>query len=153
MAKTAVDNTANAIIEHIPPAIPKIIEKPTVGTSDVETPHSEVIEERTFEINFREAKWEIHVEATNDENENEWLILNDIPPVEDKIRKLDIRVCLAHPFSVQFGIADSNSIELLMRMGAAIATAEVLANYNGVEDAHTVRRNLNDLLLTVFANP
>ena len=153
MAEVAVENTTNAIIEHMPSALPEISEKPPTLTSDVETPHSGVIEGRTFDIDFRETQWEINVEVTDDEAERDWLVLNNIPPIEDSVRKIDIRICLAHEFSVRFGSSDSNSIELLMRMGAAIAISEVIALDVGVEKAATVRRNLNDLLFQVFSKP
>ena len=153
MAEVAVENTTNAIIEHMPSALPEISGKPPTLTSDIETPHSGVIKGRTFNIDFRETQWEINVEVTNDEAERDWLVLNNIPPIEDSVRKIDIRICLAHEFSVRFGSSDSNSIELLMRMGAAIAISEVIALDVGVEKAATVRRNLNDLLFQVFSKP
>jgi hypothetical protein len=54
---------------------------------------------------------------------------------------------------VRFAQADPEELEGLLRVGAAIAVAEVLARDSGVRAAGTIRRNVNDILREALSEP
>ncbi|WP_446920975.1 hypothetical protein, partial [Klebsiella pneumoniae] len=56
------------------------------------------------------------------------------------------------PLMIQFAQKDGDVSEIMFRVGAALAIAEVLARDSGVSKAGTVRRNMNDILRDVFSN-
>ena len=60
---------------------------------------------------------------------------------------------MAHPFMVRFAQTDTEDVEALLRVAAAIGLAEVLARDSGVRKAGTVRRNVNDILRDALSEP
>ena len=68
-------------------------------------------------------------------------------------RQLSIRVSMAHPFMVRFAQADTEDIEGLLRVAAAISLAEILARDSGVRYSGTVRRNVNEILREALSEP
>ena len=60
---------------------------------------------------------------------------------------------MVHPFMVRFAQTDSEDVEALLRVAAAIAVSEVLARDSGVRQAGTVRRNVNDILRDALSEP
>jgi hypothetical protein len=54
---------------------------------------------------------------------------------------------------VRFSGADNSAIEPLLRAAAALGLAEVLAREAGVNQAGTIRRNINDLLRDSLSLP
>jgi hypothetical protein len=64
-----------------------------------------------------------------------------------------MRVSMAHPFMVRFAQRDRESLEALLRVGAALAIGEVLARDSGVRGAGTIRRNVNDILRQALSEP
>ena len=101
----------------------------------------------------RERKWTINVELTDDPAEGQWLAVTDVAQSREQPRHLDIRVSMVHPFMVRFAQTDSEDVEALLRVAAAIAVAEVLARDSGVRKAGTVRRNVNDILRDALSEP
>ena len=94
------------------------------------------------------------MEITNDPAESQWLVLTDSGlPELGTARRIDIRLSMAHPFMVRFAQADPEEVEGLLRVGAALAVAEVLARDSGVRKAGTIRRNVNDLLREALSEP
>src|SRR5262249_28811098 len=106
-----------------------------------------------FDIQFRERAWSINVEITNDPAESQWLVVSDSGQSSSLPRKIDIRLSMAHPFMVRFAQADPEEVEGLLRVGAAIALAELVARDAGVRSAGTVRRNINDILREALSEP
>ena len=53
---------------------------------------------------------------------------------------------MVHPFMVRFAQTDSEDVEALLRVAAALALAEVVARNSGVRLAGTIRRNVNDII-------
>ena len=145
-ARKAVENTANAMESRLPEVIPAVAVAKPVGTPAEQLPHISTLAKRNFDIQFRDTKWTINVELTDDPAEGQWLTLTDVAPSREKPRRLDIRVSMAHPFMVHFAQTDSEDVEALLRVAAAISVAEVLARDSGVKHAGTVRRNVNDIL-------
>lgn len=152
-ASKAISATVEVLNSHGSDALPIIAAEEPVDTSENEGPHSNVIARKILDIEFLDMKWLISIEAFQDEAESQWLILNDIPPVQNNPRKLDIRLNLGHPFVVRFGQSETPSLEAQMRMAAAIAMSEVLAKDAGVSMSGTFRRNLNQILTEVMGQP
>lgn len=145
-AAQAVQNTAQAIEEHLPDALPAISSAPPVETPAEEPPHVQTLARRQFDIRFRNKDWRINIELTEDPAESQWLICSDIASSTQDPRILDIRVSMVHPFMVRFAQSDTEDVEALLRVAAALAIAEVLARDSGVRHAGTIRRNVNDIM-------
>ncbi|MEQ8345113.1 MAG: ATP-binding protein [Sneathiellaceae bacterium] len=145
-ATQAVDNAARAIQERLPTALPKISNEPLVETSDKLIPHAGTLARKQFDIRFRDKDWRINIELTEDPAESQWLVFSDVAASTEQPRNLDIRVSMIHPFMVRFAQSDSEDVEALLRVAAALALAEVLARDAGVRHAGTIRRNVNDLI-------
>lgn len=145
-ARQAVDNTAQALESRLPPVISVVADTKPVDTPAKEVPHTSTLASRRFDIRFRDRKWTINVELTDDPAEGQWLAVSDVAQSREQPRRLDIRVSMVHPFMVRFAQADSEDVEALLRVAAAIAVGEVLARDSGVRKSGTVRRNVNELL-------
>jgi hypothetical protein len=63
-----------------------------------------------------------------------------------RVRQLQIRFAVDHPFTQAFAGASVEQLEPQLRIAAALALAEVVARESGVSQAGTIRRNVNDLL-------
>ncbi|MDF2369333.1 MAG: ATP-binding protein [Rhizobiaceae bacterium] len=142
----AVDNTARAIAARLPEALPAISDAPPVDAPDEESPHAGTLARKQFDIRFRDKEWRINIELTEDPSESLWLVFSDVAASTEQPRCLDIRVSMVHPFMVRFAQTDSEDVEALLRVAAALALAEVLARDSGVRHAGTIRRNLNDII-------
>lgn len=145
-ADQAVDNTARVIEERLPAALPAISDAKPVDAPDRELPRVGTLARKQFDIRFRNKDWRINVELTEDPAESQWLVLSDVPASNEHPRILDIRVSMVHPFMVRFAQTDSEDIEALLRVAAALALAEVVARDSGVRYAGTIRRNVNDIV-------
>lgn len=152
-AKQAVTNTAKAMQTKLPGVLPAVADAAPVDTPSVEAPHRSTLASRRFDIDFRDKTWSINVELTDDPAESQWLVASDICETRQTPRRMDIRVSMAHPFMVRFAQTDSEDVEALLRIAAAIALAEVLARDSGVRKAGTVRRNINDILRDALSDP
>jgi hypothetical protein len=101
---------------------------------------------------FQGKPWHIHVEITDDPAESDWLSLSSSTLEKDGSRKVQIRLAAAHPFMVRFAQRDSETLEALLRVAAALAIAEVVFKSASSKLPGTIRRNVNDLLSQVFSN-
>lgn len=152
-ARNAVANTAQAMEARLPAVLPAIAAELPVEAAAETLPEQPQLASRRFDIQFRGHPWSIGVEITHEPSESQWLVHSDQPATKDEPRKISIRLNAAHPFMVQFGQADSQELEGILRIAAAIALAELLARDAGVSRAGTVRRNVNDILREAFAEP
>lgn len=145
-ATKAVQNTSRVIEESLPATLPEISKAPPVDAPNEASPHVGTLARKQFGIRFRDWDWSINIELTEDPAESDWLVLSDKTASIDSPRSLDIRVSMVHPFMVRFAQTDSEDVEALLRIAAALAVAEVLARDSGVRKAGTVRRNVNEIL-------
>lgn len=152
-ARQAVTNTAQAMQTRLPEVLPAMADGEPVDTPAKEAPHKSTLANRRFDVRFRNKAWSINVELTNDPAESQWLVVSDTAETRKEPRRLDIRVSLAHPFMIRFAQTDTEDVEALLRVAAALALAEVLARDSGVRKAGTVRRNVNDILKDVLSEP
>lgn len=149
----AVTSAADALGEGLPSALPGLADAEPVDTPEEEPPAQEKLASKTITLPFRGQTWEIEIELTNDPSESQWLVLSDTNQSTGETRRIDIRVSMAHPFMVRFAQNDSENTDGILRLAAGIAVSEVLARSAGVRKAGTVRRNLNDLLMTALSGP
>jgi hypothetical protein len=145
-AREAVSNTTQAMESKLPQVLPVVAYAAPVDTPEEEAPHKSTLANRRFEIEFRGKAWAINVELSDDLSESQWVAVSDTPESRQEPRRLDIRVSMAHPFMVRFAQTDTEDVEALLRVAAALGLAEVLARDSGVRKAGTVRRNVNDIL-------
>jgi hypothetical protein len=153
MARNAITNTTQAMETKLPEVLPGVASAEPVETPQEELPHKSTLANRCFEIDFRGKSWAINVELADDPGESQWVAVTDTPASGKSVRKLDIRVSMAHPFMVRFAQTDTEDVEALLRVAAALGLAEVLARDSGVRKAGTVRRNVNDLLREALSEP
>ena len=152
-AEQAIDNTTQVMETRLPEVLPVVAAAKPVETPTEEAPQKSLLAGRQFDIRFRDKKWSIKVELTNDPAESQWVVFSATPNTQSEPRKLSIRVSMAHPFMMRFAQTDTEDVEGLLRVAAAIALAEVLARDSGIRKAGTVRRNVNDILRDVLSEP
>lgn len=145
-ARRAVANTTRALAERLPRVIEAVAAADLVDTPTHDKPHDATLARRHFAIRFRDTQWSIGVELTSDASESQWLVVSDVAPSREQPRRVEIRVSMVHPFMVRFAQTDSEDVEALLRVAAALGVAEVVARDAGVRKAGTVRRNVNDIL-------
>ena len=149
----AVTGAADALGEGLPSVLPELTDAAPADTPEEEPPEQQKLASKIITLPFRGQTWEIEIELTNDPSESQWLVLSDTDQSTGEIRRIDIRVSMAHPFMVRFAQDDSEDTDGLLRLAAGIAVSEVLARSAGVRKAGTVRRNLNELLMTALSGP
>ena len=152
-AVKAVTGAAEALGKGLPTALPGLADAEPADTPEEEPPAQAKLASKTITLPFRGQTWEIEIELTNDPSESQWLVLSDTDQSTGETRRIDIRVSMAHPFMVRFAQNDSEDTDGILRLAAGIAVSEVLARSAGVRKAGTVRRNLNDLLMTALSGP
>lgn len=152
-ALQAITSTTQAMETRLPAVLPAVAENTPIDASTTSPPPQTRLASRAFDIAFRERSWRINVEITNEPSESQWLVLSDTGPTGEGVRKIDIRLSMAHPFMVRFAQADPEELEGILRIAAAISLAEVLARDSGVRGAGTVRRNINDILRDALSEP
>lgn len=155
LAKTvtqALGNTARAIRERLPAALPEISEAPPVETPNEEPPHVGTLARKQFDIRFRDRDWHISIELTEDRSESQWLAISEVAASTEQPRSLDIRVSMVHPFMIRFAQNDSKDVEALLRVASALALGEVLARDSGVRHAGTIRRNVNEIIRSALSD-
>jgi hypothetical protein len=99
----------------------------------------------------------LNLDLTNDAAIGDWLTVSDKATVETvggvKVRRLSIAISLTHPFMERFAGADATQIESLVRLGAAIGLAEIIARDSGIKMAVSIRRTINELLRNALSKP
>ncbi|MHB1418189.1 MAG: ATP-binding protein [Bacillota bacterium] len=152
-ALQAVANATQAMEKTLPEILPIVAREEPVDTPREEALQKSTLAGRRFDILFRDKDWAIKVELTDDPAESQWLAVSDTPETRGEPRRLNIRVSVVHPFMVRFARTDTEDVEALLRVAAAIALAEVLARDSGVRMAGTVRRNVNEILKDALSDP
>jgi len=110
----------------------------------------EALSKRKIIVERNGTRWEIQLETIDDPAVGNWIEVSEDDPVKG-VRKLGVRVSLAHPFSSQFVGSDREILEPLVRVAAALGLAESTARDAGVRKAGTVRLHLNQLLRETFS--
>ena len=135
VARQAVNNTTQAMEQHLPDTLPAVAAAPPIETPEEELPQIPLLAGREFNIRFRDNDWLINVELTNDPSESQWVAISDMPETPSSPHRLALKVSMVHPFMVRFAQTDTEDVEGLLRVAAAIGLAEVLARDSGVRQA------------------
>jgi hypothetical protein len=158
-AEAATTKTAEVIEREVPHVL-----EPQLAASPSEAPPPEVLPvvptlaRRTIRLELLGQRWEIELELTGDPAVGEWVSLSDRRASSDgssrdDVRRLAVRMALAHPFTDRFGGSSGEQLEPLVRMAAAIMLAETAARESGVRQAGEIRRNINQLLRDALSKP
>lgn len=147
----AVSSSVEEMRIGLPLSIPNILDSDLVDAPVETVVCKSQIMNKIFDISFRDQKWSVCIEISNEFSSSEWLALSDTGRIGDEIRRLHIRMSMSHPLMIQFAQKDGDVSEAVFRLGAALAIAEVLARDCGVSKAGTIRRNVNEILRNVFS--
>ena len=106
---------------------------------------------------YRSQKWRVTVEVS-DEPSHVWDWFEVAERVEasedgDRVNIIRLRMSLRHPFSERYVGVSYENMELLTRVAAGLAIAEVTARDAGARQAGEIRRRFNELLGTVLSKP
>jgi hypothetical protein len=150
-ATTAVARTAVAL-EDVGPVIERQLDAgPDDKLPPKQYPPGHDVGRRTLELDVRGQRWTVSIDLTSDPAAREWLEITDKSSPKGNKRTLGIRLSVSHPFTQRFGGANAEQVEGLIRVATGVAIAEVTAREAGVQQAGTIRRNLNELLLNTLS--
>lgn len=157
-ARLAVERTADAIQNKLP----EVLEEQLVSRSidrglPKDLPNAVFASTREIDVDLRGKKWRIALELSADRSVEDWITLSDKTTSiakkgkEPARRCITVRLSLVHPFMERFGGTTQEQIEPLLRVGAAIALAEITARESGYKMVGELRRNVNELLRDGFS--
>jgi len=158
-AEEAANNTAYVIEREVPRVLEgQLVAIPSDAPPPEALPPTPTLARRVINVELLGQRWEIDLEISSDPALSDWVSLsdrkNDARDGEDaEIRRLAVRVALAHPFTERFAGPDAEQLEPLVRIAAAIMLAETAAREAGVRQAGEVRRNINELLREALSKP
>jgi len=150
-AVRALDETVNDLQKKAPQAVAEVFNstleaKPGV---QVELTKTEQTLHREFNIRFNKVDWKVSIELSYDPSLTELIEIGDrfINPglFDSGVRHIGIRLSLTHPFMVEFAGADTNKIEPILRITAALGLSEIIAK-DSYKNQVEVRRNFNELI-------
>ena len=158
-ADIAMDRTADTIEREAAPVLEhQLRDEP--GPSEP-APAFEPVQSmasRLIEVPLHGCRWLIELELSNDPAVGDWVDICEQPirldPVGgENVRKIGIRLSLAHPFMERFSGAEPGQIEPLLRLATALVLAEITARDGGVRFAGRIRRYVNELLRDALSKP
>ncbi len=153
-ANAAAANVREVIEKKAGHVIERIIDSEEVGEDVLPEPaRKNYAHTENLLLNVAGRKWRVLIQLSDKpEDRSEWVDITDRPAgaSTDDVRRLGIRVSLANPFTVRFGTSRA-AMDILIRMAAGVAIAEITAREAGDKSPGAVRRNLNDLLLNVLS--
>ncbi len=151
-ARNAVTGTAAAMETKLESVMPGLADAEPTETGPIDNDLPKALAQRKFQFLFRDQPWSINIEISDDPGESQWLVVAQASSNATSPRELQIRMSIVHPFMVRFTQGDSEDVEAMLRMAAALALAEITARDAGVKQAGTVRRNVNDILREVLSD-
>ena len=153
-AETSTRRTSKTVENEVPPVVEgQLREDPENEPPPSDLPTTEAtVANKTVSVEIDGKKWEISIELSNDPAIGDWLTVSD-EPWDGNVRRVKIRMSLAHPFMLQYSGADVTQIEPLQRIAIAIALSEIIARDSGIRMAGTFRRNINKLLRDALSKP
>ena len=153
-AETSTRRTSKIVKNEVPPIVETQLHKnPENEPPPPDLPTIEAaVANKTVSVEIDGKIWNISIELSNDEAISDWLTVSD-EPWDGNVRRVKIRMSLAHPFMLQYSGTDVAQIEPLQRIAIAIALAEITTRESGVPKAGTFRRNINNLLRNALSKP
>jgi len=153
-AKKALDVTANDFAKKGPQAVADVVNalNGVAEPEQKELTKTEKTLHRDFAIRFNRIYWRVSIELSYDPSLKELIEVGDsfIGSIskDDSERQIGIRLSLTHPFMVEFAGADTNKIEPILRLAAALGLSEVIAK-DSYKFQGEVRRNFNELISNI----
>lgn len=152
-AETSTERTSKTVENKVPPVIEEQLIEDPEDAPPPDLPTERVpVAKRIVSIEIDGKTWEISIELSNDPAVGDWLSFSDLR-WDGRVRRVQIRMSLAHPFMLQYGGMETSQIEPLQRMAIAIALAEITARDSGVKKTKTFIRNINRLLRDALSKP
>lgn len=153
-AVTSTQRISKTVENEVPPVVEtQIHENPENEPPPSDLPTTTMpVANKTVSVEIDGKKWDISIELSNDPAIGDWLTVSD-GPWDGNVRRVKIRMSLAHPFMLQYSGTESIQIEPLQRVAIAIALAEITARDSGIRMAGTFRRNINKLLRDALSKP
>lgn len=152
-AETSTDRTSKTVKEEVPPVVEtQLLEGPENAPPPADLPATEGLVANKVSLDIDGRTWKISIELSNDPAIGDWLSVSD-EPWTGNVKRVQIRMSLAHPFMLQYSGVDVAQIEPLQRIAVAIALAEITARESGVRMAGTFRRVINNLLREALSKP
>ena len=151
-AEQATERVAETIRDHVPDVMNSLQTDQGAEIPEAELTPASCASTRFIDVDFLSQKWHIVIELSDDHAVGDWLSISDsvLANVDESMpestRQISMRLALRHPFMERFTGADSDQIETVLRIAAAIGLAETAAREGGVRMAGTIRRHLNELL-------
>lgn len=152
-AKKALDETVNDLEKKAPEAVAEVINffSKVAETEQENLKPTEKTLHREFGIRFNQENWKISMELSYDPSLKDLIEIGDSfikEKVTDKsVRQIGIRLSLTHPFMVAYVGTDTNKIEPILRIAAALGLSEVIAKRSKI--VGDVRRNFNELMFNL----
>lgn len=146
VAEEAVKNTAAAIENYLPQAMPALVDAPLIESPIVDLQDVASLARRDLSISFRNRTWQIKIDVTDDPAESDWLSIGNHETSGTGNRRLQLRIMAAHPFMIRFAQVDKQAFEAILRLAVAMGISELVARDSGIQKAGTFRRNINELL-------
>ena len=150
-AEAATGRTSDTIRDHVPPVLSAIRKDTSAPSPPPKLSSATIAAHRVIDLELHGQRWRIDLELTDDPAVGDWLEISDHVDHDESgskpqsRRTVGLRLSLVHPFMQRFGGTDSEQIEPLLRVAAALGLAEVAARDSGVRKAGTIRRNVNEL--------
>lgn len=154
-AEVATTQVAEALEKNATPVVVDLRKDQTPAPVPVELPPASALAKREIRLSFPPWTWVVTVEHTADPAAD-WLDISDGPsrPDANRVRRLGLRVSLAHPFMQRFAGADPDLIEPLLRVAVALGLGETIARESAAPNAFgRVRQNINELLRRALSAP
>ena len=153
-AEASTQRTSKTVEKEVPPVVEEqIIEGPEETPLPSDLPPTDVpVANKTVSVEIDYKKWEISIELSNDSGVGDWISVSD-EPWDGSVRRVKIRMSLAHPFMLQYSGADVSQIEPLQRVAIAIALSEITSRDSGIKKTRTFIRNINKFLREALSKP
>jgi histidine kinase/DNA gyrase B/HSP90-like ATPase len=156
-AEQALRST-RAVLERDAPGViaPALASHPYESSLPRLLPKAKPAAMEPIELVFQDNYWHVRAELTDDPSVGDWLAIAEKETTKvgrGRVRNLEIRLSLAHPFMVRFADMSTSQMEPVLRVAMALALAEITARESGVKYAGTIRNLVNDLLRDALSKP
>jgi hypothetical protein len=107
---------------------------------------------RVLSAQLNGVNWRVYVELSNNPAHTEWLCISklcippDAQPASNE-RQLGVRVSMAHPFTQKYEVSNTDKLEPLLKLAAALALGKTVAAEGSVHNSSLFMDYVNELLL------
>lgn len=152
-AEEVVSQVADTLDRNAAPVVAQLRADQAPAPIPTSLPPVSLLASRQVTLNFAPWTWIVAVEHSTNPADD-WLTFSEqaSPPDTERVRRLGLRLSLAHPFMQRFAGADPEQIEPLLRVAVAIGLAETIARESG-SPLGRVRQNVNELLRLALSAP